>query len=115
MREVKRKKRTSAIKRIRAKFGYGTKFEVLIFRSNRNIYAQLVDLMSGATKFTVSTLKKGNKKNVSNIESAEKLGEALAERCKKEKIKNPSFNRAERLFHGVVKAVADSFYKKLEG
>lgn len=115
MNEVKRKKRTGAIKRIRAKFGYGCKNEVLIFCSGRNVYAQVNDLLNGKTLFAVSTLnlKKDKNKNVKNIKFGEELGKMLAQKCNEKKIK-PSFNRAEKIFHGVVKSVADSFYSSLK-
>lgn len=114
MNVVKRQKRTSAIKKIRAKFGYGCKYEVLIFCSNRNIYAQVIDLLNGKTLFTTSTLKlaKSDNKNAKNINYGKELGIALAKLCKDRNI-NPSFNRANKIFHGVVKSVADSFYSNL--
>jgi len=107
----RRKKRSSAIKRIRAKFGRGVQYEALLFCSSRNIYAQIIDIKSGETKLTVSTCKKGDKKNHRNIAEASKLGKLLSEKCKEAKISNVSFNRAEKIFHGVVKAVADGFYQ----
>lgn len=106
----RQEKRAGAIKRIRSKFGYGAKHEVLVFVSSRNIYAQVIELGSGKTLFTVSTLSKGNKKNCRNIENAQKLGAVLALKCKEANIEKISFNRAEKIFHGVVKALADSFY-----
>lgn len=110
---IKRKKRDSAIKRIRAKFGRNIKHEILIFCSGRNIYAQIVNLSSGLTETTLSTCNKNdNKKNHRNIETAKNIGKKLADECKKRNIKDVSFNRAEKIFHGVVKAVADGFYQK---
>ncbi len=121
----KRKKRSGAIKRIRAKFGRATKFEMLIFCSNRNVYAQIVNLTNGKTEFTVSTLKvnhadsgseKKDKgcKNCRNVNVARELGVKVAEKCKAEGIDNVSFNRAGKIFHGVGKAVADGFYESLK-
>ncbi len=46
MLECKAKKRASAIKKIRAKFGRGVVYELLVFCSGKNIYAQIVDLKS---------------------------------------------------------------------
>ena len=109
--EFKRKKRCSAIKRIRAKFGRGVRYEALLFCSSRNIYAQIIDIKNGKTVFTVSTCKKGDKKNHRNISYATNLGKDVAMRCKNENIKDVSFNRAEKIFHGVVKAFADGFYQ----
>ena len=113
MRSVNKQKRNSAIKKIRGKFGYSCQHEVLLFVSNKNIYAQIVDLSNGNTLCAVSTLAFKNKGNSRNIENATKLGIDLAKKCNELKIKQPSFNRAEKIFHGVVKAVADSFYSNI--
>ena len=114
MREYRRQKRASAIKKIRAKFGYGCQYEVLLFCSNKNVYAQVVDLKSGNTLLGVSTLAlRDGAKNCKNIKKAEELGKILADKCKEKKITKISFNRAEKIFHGVVKSVADSFYGNL--
>ena len=82
-----------------------------MFCSSRNVYVQIVDLVNGNTKFTISTCKKGDKKNHRNIKNAEELGKSLASKCKELNIDKVSFNRAEKIFHGVVKAVADGFYQ----
>lgn len=115
MNALRKEKRAGAIKRIRAKFGYGCKNEVLVFVSNKNVYAQVIDLLNGKTLFAVSTLnlKKDKNKNIKNIKVADELGKMLAKKCSEAKI-NPSFNRAEKIFHGVVKALADSFYSNLK-
>ena len=114
MREYRRQKRASAIKRIRAKFGYGCQHEVLLFCGSKNVYAQVIDLKSGKTLFSVSTLAlRDGVKNCKNIKKAEELGKILADKCKEKKITKISFNRAEKIFHGVVKSVADSFYGNL--
>lgn len=113
MNVVKRRKRVSNIKMITNKFGYGCQNELLIFISNKNIYAQVVDLESGKTLFSASTISK-DKKNHRNILSATELGKVLADKCKDKKINKISFNRAEKIFHGVVKALADSFYSNLK-
>lgn len=113
MRSLKKQKRNSAIKKVRNKFGYGCKNEVLLFVSNKNIYAQVVDLSSGNTLCSVSTLVFNNKGNSRNIENATRLGIELAKKCNELKIQKPSFNRVEKIFHGVVKALADSFYSNM--
>lgn len=113
MRNLRKQKRCSAIKKIRAKFGYGCRHEVLLFLSGRNIYAQVIDLTNGNTLCSVSTLAFSNKGNSRNIENAKMLGVELAKRCSELKIGRPSFNRAEKIFHGVVKALADSFYSNI--
>lgn len=106
----KRRKRASAIKRIRAKFGRDTQYEVLVFCSRRNLYVQLFDLCAKKTRFTLSTCDEKDKKNHRNISTAQQLGVKLADRCRTDGINNVSFNRAEKTFHGVVKAIASGFY-----
>ena len=113
MRSLKKQKRSAAIKKIRNKFGYGCQNEILLFVSNKNIYAQVVDLSNGNTLCSVSTLVFNNKGNSRNIANATKLGVELAKKCNELKIQKPSFNRAEKIFHGVVKALADSFYSNM--
>lgn len=115
MNSVKKKKRISNIKMITSKFGYGCQKEVLVFVSNKNIYAQVIDLSNGKTLFSISTVSKNknNKQNHRNIVSAVEIGKLLANKCKEQNIDKISFNRAEKIFHGVVKALADSFYSNL--
>ena len=114
MLSCRKKKRASAIKRIRAKFGRYVEHEILIFVSGRNVYVQIIDIKSGKTVKTLSTRKKGDKKNHRNIKAATELGKKVAIECKDNNINvdNVSFNRAEKIFCGVVKAVADGFYQK---
>ena len=114
MRIDKRHKRSGAIKRIRSKFGYHCKYEVLLFVSNRNIYAQLIDFENKKTLCSVSTVSNGNNVNSRNIANATKIGAELAKKYVELKIsEKPSFNRAEKVFHGIVKAVADGFYSNI--
>ena len=112
MLSLRRKKRSGAIKRIRSKFGRGVVHEILVFCSGKNIYAQVVNLKDRKTEFAVSTCKKGDKKNHRNVKFGYELGRVLADKCRDNKITNASFNRAEKIFHGVIKAVADGFYQK---
>ena len=107
-------KRSGSIKKIRSKFGRNVEYELLVFFSNRNIYLQIVDVRSGLTKISVSTLNKGNKQNNRNILCGQELGARLAEICRQKDIKNVAFNRAGKIFHGVVKAIADVFYEEMK-
>ena len=109
----KREKRKRAIKRIRAKAGRKIGYEALVFCSSRNVHVQIIDRNSKKTKFEISTCKKGEKKNHKNVFLAGNLGRELASRCVQEnlRVSDVSFNGAEKIFHGVVKAVADGFYQ----
>ena len=84
-----------------------------VFRSNSNIFAQIIDDEAGITLVSASSLDKDLKlENGSNIEAATKVGEAIAERAKKAKIKEVVFDRGGYLYHGRVKALAEAARNK---
>ena len=75
-----------------------------VYRSNTNIYAQIIDDENGVTLASASSMKmKGN-----NTEVATKVGEAIAKEAKKAKITKVVFDRGGYLYHGRVKALADA-------
>ncbi len=75
-----------------------------VYRSNNNIYAQIIDDVNGVTLASASSMKmKGN-----NTEIAAKVGEAVAKEAKKAKITKVVFDRGGYLYHGRVKALADA-------
>ena len=96
--------------RIRAKVSGTTEIPRLnVFRSNSNIFAQIIDDTKGVTLVSASSIDKELKlENGSNIEAATKVGELLATRAKKAKITKVTFDRGGYLYHGRVKALADS-------
>ncbi len=82
-----------------------------VFRSAENIYAQLIDDAQGKTLASASTLDKGIKgelKTGGNVDAAKKVGELIAKKAVDKKITTVSFDRNGYLFHGRVKALADS-------
>lgn len=80
-----------------------------VFRSNSNIFAQIIDDSKGITIVSASSIDKELKlENGSNIEAATKVGELLAKRAKDKKIKEVVFDRGGYLYHGRVKALAES-------
>ena len=80
-----------------------------VFRSNANIFAQLIDDEAGVTLVSASSIDKELKlENGSNVEAAVKVGELLAKRAKKAKITKVTFDRGGYLYHGRVKALADA-------
>src|SRR5574344_1148469 len=80
-----------------------------VFRSNQNIFAQIIDDEKGITLVSASSIDKELKlENGSNVEAATKVGELLAKRAKEAKIKNVSFDRGGYLYHGRVKALAEA-------
>ncbi len=94
--------------RVRAKI-VGTKDvpRVCVFRSNSNIYAQIINDEEGKTLVSASSLEnKGT--NGSNIEAAKLVGASLAKKAKDAGITKVVFDRGGYLYHGRVKALADA-------
>ena len=80
-----------------------------VFRSNQNIFAQIIDDEAHVTLVSASSIDKELKlENGSNIEAATKVGELIAKRAKKAKITKVTFDRGGYLYHGRVKALAEA-------
>ena len=80
-----------------------------VFRSNSNIFAQIIDDTKGVTLVSASSIDKDLKlENGGNIEAAVKVGELIAKRAKKAKISKVVFDRGGYLYHGRVKALAEA-------
>lgn len=78
-----------------------------VFRSNKAIYAQVIDDVAGTTLVSSSTLEL-KIQNGGNIEAAKAVGKDVAEKCKKAKINKVVFDRGGYLYHGRVAALADA-------
>ena len=108
MRKTKANRRKKIHYRIRNKIkGTATRPRLNIFRSNRFIYAQVIDDVNGltlasASSFEAAVVNEGNKS-----EQAKKVGALLADRCKEQNITSLVFDRGGYLYHGRVKALAD--------
>mgnify|MGYP000666365419 CR=1 FL=1 len=79
-----------------------------VFRSNKEIYAQLVDDVAGTTLVSVSSRDKGVEAKGSKTEVAALVGKSVAEKAKEAKIETVAFDRNGFLYHGRVKALADA-------
>lgn len=83
-----------------------------VARSNKQIYAQLIDDNQGITLASASTLDKEiNLKQGGNIAAAEAVGTLIAQRAAKAKVKEVVFDRGGHIYHGRVKALADAARK----
>lgn len=99
-------KRLQRKERIRAKISWtSSKPRLSVYRSNSNIYAQLIDDISGKTLATASDLKLNNG---TKSEKAVKVGEEIAIKAKSLNITEIVFDRGWFAYHGRVKALADS-------
>ncbi|WAH37406.1 50S ribosomal protein L18 [Alicyclobacillus dauci] len=79
-----------------------------VFRSNKHIYAQLVDDATGNTLTSASTLDKELEGNGGNVEAARKVGELIAKRAIEKGHKSVVFDRGGYLYHGRIQALADA-------
>ncbi len=87
--------------------GTSVKPRLNVFRSNAEIYAQVIDDETGKT--LVSSSSRALKlSNGGNIEAAKLVGEDIAKKCKAAKIKSVVFDRGGYLYHGRVSALADA-------
>jgi len=89
-------------------FGTATKPRLSVFRSNKEIYAQLVDDNSGTTLVSISSRDKEIESKGSKIEVAKLVGKSVAEKAVKAGIETIAFDRNGFLYHGRVKALADA-------
>ncbi|MDA3899012.1 MAG: 50S ribosomal protein L18 [Spirochaetes bacterium] len=81
-----------------------------LYRSNKSLYAQIIDDAEKVTLVGISTLSKefSGKKGLCNIENAKLLGKMIADLAKEKGISRLFFDRNGYLYHGKVKAFADS-------
>ena len=110
--------RTAALRRkyhVRKKvFGTPDRPRLSVFRSNRHIYAQIIDDVAGVTLVSASTRAKGLRDRTSNggnIKAAQLVGESIAKEALKVGIKCVCFDRGCYKFHGRIKALAEAARK----
>ncbi|MFZ5451746.1 MAG: 50S ribosomal protein L18 [Thermodesulfobacteriota bacterium] len=104
--------RLSRKRRIRKKIGgSGERPRLSVFRSAKHIYAQIVDDLQGHTLVAASTLSKEIREKLSGLkksETAKEVGKLLAAKATEKGISQVVFDRNGFLYHGRVKAVAES-------
>ena len=79
-----------------------------VYRSNKGIYAQIIDDENGRTLASASSLKDKQANEVAKTEHARIVGQAIAEKAKAAGIASVVFDRNGYLYHGRVKALADA-------
>lgn len=89
-------------------FGTASKPRLSVFRSNKEIYAQLVDDISGTTLVSVSSRDKEIESAGSKSDIAKSVGKSIAEKAIKAGVETVAFDRNGFLYHGRVKALADA-------
>ena len=111
MKKTKEEARQRRKIRIRKKItGTDIRPRLVVFRSNANIYAQVINDVTGITLVSSSTLvlSKGNDKFVSNLQGAAKVGTDIAIKAKDKNIGKVVFDRNGHIYHGKIKALADA-------
>jgi len=78
-----------------------------VFRSDKNIYAQVIDHQSGVTIVSASSLE-GGKKQGSDSAAATEVGKLVAQRAIEKGVKDVVFDRGGYIYHGRVKALAEA-------
>ncbi|MBR0423249.1 MAG: 50S ribosomal protein L18 [Clostridia bacterium] len=95
-------------KRVRGKIqGTSSRPRMNVFRSRSNIYAQIIDDVKGTTLVSASSIEKDFKEYGGNKDAAKKVGQIIAKRALKKKIKDVVFDRGGYIFHGRVKELAE--------
>ena len=95
-------------KRVRAKIsGTAECPRLCVFRSSKNIYAQVIDDVAGVTLCAAASNEKDFEVYGGNCEAAAKVGAAVAERALAKGIENVVFDRGGYIYHGRVQALAD--------
>ncbi len=114
MSSAKKERRRKIHGRIRNKIsGTSDRPRMSIFRSNKNIFVQLIDDVNGKTLASASSLVKdiAEKKDINKTEQAALVGKLVAEKVAAIGIKEVVFDRGGYLYHGRVKALADAARK----
>ncbi len=102
------KARLKRHKRVRSKVsGTPERPRLDVFRSSKNIYAQVIDDVNGVTIASASTVETAFAGYGGNKDAAKKIGQVIAERCKAKGIENVVFDRGGYLYHGRVKELAE--------
>ncbi len=79
-----------------------------VYRSNRHIYAQLVDDANGRTLASASSLEEGARGEGDKKAAAKRVGELIAQRAKEAGVERVVMDRGGRLYHGRVRSVAEA-------
>lgn len=92
-------------------YGTSQRPRLAVFRSDKHIYAQIIDDLQGTTLVSASTLEKDVTKQLektNNVEAAKVVGELIARRALDKGVSEVVFDRGGYVYHGKVKALADA-------
>ena len=101
--------RTRRHLRVRRKVsGTSERPRLCVYRSNSNLYVQIIDDVAGNTLVSCSTLDKNIKTKHSNKEAAKEVGAMIAKKALEKNIENVVFDRGGYIYHGVIKELAEA-------
>ena len=101
--------RTRRHKRVRTKIsGTAERPRLCVYRSNSNLYVQVIDDAQGSTLVSCSTLDKEVKTKHANKEAAKEVGALIAKKAIEKNITEVVFDRGGYIYHGVVKELAEA-------
>jgi large subunit ribosomal protein L18 len=106
--EARKRRHLRVRKRVR---GTAERPRLNVFRSNKHIYAQIIDDVTGRTLASASTLEKelrAEVENGANVEAARKVGQLVAKRALEKGCTAVVFDRGGYLYHGRVQALAEA-------
>jgi len=104
-------RRKSRVRRTLKKNNVAGRPRLSVFRSSKNIYAQIIDDNSGVTVAAASSLEADLKKSLktgADVDAATTIGKLIAERAVKAGVTDVVFDRGPYIYHGRVKALADA-------
>lgn len=105
--KLQRRARIKTAIRLRVR-GNADRPRLTVYRSNKDIYVQVVDDEQGRTLVSVGSLKDKSAHTANGVEQAKLIGKAIAEKAKAAGIEKVVFDRNGYLYHGRVKALADA-------
>lgn len=95
--------------RVRKKIsGTAERPRLCVYRSNKNLFVQVIDDVNGVTLVQASTLDKEVKTKYANKEAAKEVGALIAKRAIEKNIKSVVYDRGGYVYHGVVKELAEA-------
>ena len=95
--------------RVRKKVnGTSERPRLCIYKSNKNIFAQIIDDVNEVTLVSASTMDKSVKTKHSNVEAAKEVGALIGKRAADKKIETVVFDRSGYIYHGIVKEFAEA-------
>ena len=108
----KSKRRNRRKKHIRKRIsGTTDRPRMTVYKSNKNMYVQVIDDTEGKSIASASNIEKQNRNLKKCVADAEKLGEIIGNRLKEKNINSVVFDRNGYIYHGIIKAIADGTRK----